>query len=45
MDGRQHEMETLRNEFGKDIVFWGGGIDTQRQLPYTEHPKRCAPKC
>ena len=27
-------METLKNEFGKDIVFWGGGIDTQKTLPY-----------
>jgi uroporphyrinogen decarboxylase len=23
----------LKREFGKDIVFWGGGIDTQRVLP------------
>ena len=27
-------METLKGEFGKDIVFWGGGIDTQKTLPY-----------
>lgn len=24
----------LKKDFGKDIVFWGGGIDTQRVLPY-----------
>jgi uroporphyrinogen decarboxylase len=25
--------EHLKNEFGSDIVFWGGGIDTQHNLP------------
>lgn len=24
----------LKKEFGKDIVFWGGGIDTQKTLPF-----------
>jgi len=24
----------LKREFGKDIVFWGGGVDTQKTLPY-----------
>jgi uroporphyrinogen decarboxylase len=24
----------LKAEFGKDIVFWGGGVDTQRVLPF-----------
>lgn len=24
----------LKREFGKDIVFWGGGVDTQRVLPF-----------
>ncbi len=24
----------LKKEFGKDIVFWGGGIDTQHTLPF-----------
>jgi uroporphyrinogen decarboxylase len=23
----------LKKEFGKDLVFWGGGCDTQRILP------------
>ena len=25
---------TLKKEFGRDIVFWGGGIDTQKVLPF-----------
>ncbi len=30
------DMDTrrLKSEFGKDIVFWGGGCDTQRVLPF-----------
>ncbi|MCL4396406.1 MAG: uroporphyrinogen-III decarboxylase [Chloroflexi bacterium] len=24
----------LKREFGKDIVFWGGGVDTQHVLPF-----------
>lgn len=24
----------LKREFGKDLVFWGGGVDTQKILPY-----------
>jgi uroporphyrinogen decarboxylase len=30
------DMDTwqLKKEFGKDISFWGGGVDTQRILPY-----------
>ncbi len=24
----------LKRDFGKDIVFWGGGVDTQDVLPY-----------
>lgn len=28
------EPEKLKKEFGKDIVFWGGGCDTQRILPF-----------
>jgi hypothetical protein len=26
--------EVLKNEFGADIVFWGGGVDTQDTLPF-----------
>ncbi len=28
------DLATLKREFGKDIVFWGGGIDIQQQLPF-----------
>ncbi len=24
----------LKQEFGKDISFWGGGVDTQKELPF-----------
>ena len=24
----------LKEEFGKDMVFWGGGVDTQKTLPF-----------
>jgi hypothetical protein len=29
----------LKNTYGKDLVFWGGGIDTQKTLPYSS-PER-----
>ncbi len=28
------EPGRLKQEFGKDIVFWGGGVDTQNTLPF-----------
>lgn len=28
------EPRRLKKEFGNDIVFWGGGIDTQKTLPF-----------
>jgi uroporphyrinogen decarboxylase len=28
------EPERLKREFGKELVFWGGGCDTQRVLPF-----------
>ena len=28
------EPGKLKKEFGKDIVFWGGGVDTQNTLPF-----------
>ena len=28
------DPKTLKKEFGKDITFWGGGVDTQRTLPF-----------
>ena len=24
----------IKKEFGKDLVFWGAGVDTQKTLPY-----------
>ena len=27
------EPVQLKKDFGKDIVFWGGGVDTQHILP------------
>jgi uroporphyrinogen-III decarboxylase len=26
--------ETLKQKYGRDLVFWGGGIDTQQTLPF-----------
>lgn len=28
------DAQTLKNKFGKEIVFWGGGVDTQQTLPF-----------
>jgi uroporphyrinogen-III decarboxylase len=28
------EPEVLKRRFGDQIVFWGGGVDTQRTLPF-----------
>ncbi len=28
------DMKKLKDNYGKDIVFWGGGVDTQRTLPF-----------
>ena len=28
------EAQTLKTEFGKDLVFWGGGVDTQKTLAF-----------
>ena len=28
------DPEFLKKEYGKDIVFWGGGVDTQQTLPF-----------
>lgn len=27
------DLKTLKKDFGKDICFWGGGVDTQEMLP------------
>lgn len=31
---RGMEASGLKRDFGKDLVFWGGGCDTQKILPY-----------
>jgi hypothetical protein len=28
------EPELLKDKYGKNLVFWGGGVDTQRVLPF-----------
>ncbi len=28
------DPQDLKREFGQDIVFWGGGVDTQKTLPF-----------
>lgn len=28
------DPQHLKDEYGKDIVFWGGGVDTQNTLPF-----------
>jgi uroporphyrinogen-III decarboxylase len=28
------DAEKLKSGFGKDLVFWGGGVDTQQMLPF-----------
>ena len=28
------DTKALKKEFGKDITFWGGGVDTQQILPF-----------
>ncbi|MCD6285215.1 MAG: methyltransferase [Anaerolineae bacterium] len=34
VSARNMGSERLKQEFGKDIVFWGGGCDTQHVLPF-----------
>jgi hypothetical protein len=28
------EAEHLKKDYGRDLVFWGGGVDTQKTLPF-----------
>jgi hypothetical protein len=28
------EAEALKRDYGKDLTFWGGGVDTQKTLPF-----------
>lgn len=34
VSARGMDTERLKEEYGRDIVFWGGGVDTQRVLPF-----------
>ncbi len=34
ISAKDMEPEKLKKEFGKDIVFWGGGVNTQKTLPF-----------
>ena len=34
VSARDMGSKRLKQEFGKDIVFWGGGCDTQKVLPF-----------
>ncbi len=34
VSARGMDTRKLKQEFGKDIVFWGGGVDTQHVLPF-----------
>ena len=34
VSARNMDTKKLKKEFGKDLVFWGGGVDTQKILPY-----------
>ena len=28
------DPERLKGRYGKELVFWGGGVDTQKTLPF-----------
>lgn len=34
VSARGMDTARLKEEYGQDIVFWGGGVDTQRVLPF-----------
>ena len=34
VSARGMDTRRLKQDFGKDIVFWGGGVDTQHVLPF-----------
>ena len=34
VSARGMDTKRLKQEFGKDITFWGGGVDTQHVLPF-----------
>lgn len=35
INAKDMETQELKKEFGADLVFWGGGIDTQKILPFS----------
>lgn len=35
VNAREMDPARLKKKYGRDIVFWGGGIDTQKTLPYS----------
>ncbi len=39
VNARGMDPEYLKKSYGKDLVFWGGGIDTQITLPYATPAK------
>lgn len=36
INAKDMDPRFLKKEFGKNLTFWGGGIDTQRILPYAK---------
>lgn len=34
INAKDMDPAVLKREFGKDLVFWGGGVDTQTTLPF-----------
>jgi uroporphyrinogen decarboxylase len=39
ISAREMDPRKLKEKFGKNIVFWGGGIDSQRVLPFASPEK------
>jgi len=35
------DAETLKQKYGRDLVFWGGGVDTQQVLPFGTPDEVC----
>jgi uroporphyrinogen decarboxylase len=33
------DIATMKREFGRELCFWGGGIDVQQVLPYATHER------
>ncbi len=33
------DIATMKQEFGKELCFWGGGIDVQQVLPFATHER------